>query len=1155
MPSLPPQSGYGPSNYSGARSEGPGVPFDATINYNNMAQYQAVTQYQQLSTPAPIYQQRSVTAGEQYQYGAGQQNVRFYNRQQDLSRMAWSAAVANAGMGIAGFAAADAAMGVAGAAAAGAGAAGFGMAGTVMPWVAPLIPLYFAGRGVNNSMQRRAYMHAIANDIETYRDRLGFNSLSYNQASQLGAGMTAEIESPYQFFNREQQMRIHKIALANDMISAKGIGLQSGSIEQYKRNFSELKDTTETVVKLLKTTIEGGMSVIKELQGAGFNSYRQIRQQVLQATAYGNLTGLGSQNMMQVGLAGAQSVQGTMWTAATGASMYQSGAAQAAGIARTSALGAYAVERVGGVAQAGGVIARATMNLAMSGIGTRMAAYAMNPDGSVNQERMQAMMRGDISGFGITSGSAATGYAMGPSGRALFPIYKEQFYNNLNDQGRDMILKKGFGAWSASRPYASVEAKAYTFAGQYTQDPREQLLVMQSLLGSGGYSNQYAAKHLESRIASQSIGFNPLAVAAGNWYQGSVFGKLERVGVDAFNATDDAMSGIGFGINQIRRGASRRLSNAIGGMFGMEGAWSTALPMDIRGGLSRALGQSDYGGGAEGLAAYREMSGRRAASLRVKGAAFSADAMKAINGLSSADALDIANKLQAASYSLESPDAAIRNLVTGDLRTRSILSSPDMAGVKSALMNNSVSAAYTFTNLLSKRGYSAKAQQEEAMGEQARFNEKASRSQVIQDQNTMNFARRAIAVANNDQLTNKLFRQSSYEEYQALISGTSFTGGVEAGYGGTLEKLRDAKLDRRQFNYIKSQYTKGDAALSSVQSNGIDIAASRARAESYASYALGGFTRGGAILGESSWSGGYVGDTVGDVANIAFRQLRRGSIGDRATALNKLGKRFGVNILASKSLSEQQDAMNAIVLGVSEARADVVVGENGVKTEAEAAQIRRQRAETIRQYKALPGSIDFDKSKAESDKFDKAVAGIKAESGARAAATLFAKANTWKLGAISLGSLSYAKDADDINKMQDLLMSSETDKKIDWSQFKNLKGITGSLGTIDEVRRSKITTIGELQRFQNQSVAAYNPESGSSELTKAILDLTRSLKDPQIAGNKEKEAKVRQQIDDASKALPAKLAEEAANARQTGTTTPIATTPPVLNYWSNQWVL
>jgi len=40
------------------------------------------------------------------------------------------------------------------------------------------------------------------------------------------------------------------------------------------------------------------MSVIKELQQSGFTSIGAIRQQVLQAKAFGDVTGVGAQNMI-----------------------------------------------------------------------------------------------------------------------------------------------------------------------------------------------------------------------------------------------------------------------------------------------------------------------------------------------------------------------------------------------------------------------------------------------------------------------------------------------------------------------------------------------------------------------------------------------------------------------------------------------------------------------------------------------------------------------------------------------------------------------------------------------------------------------------------------------------------------------------------------
>ena len=76
---------------------------------------------------------------------------------------------------------------------------------------------------------------------------------------------------------------------------------------------------------------------------------KQIRNQITQAKAFGGMTGLGTQNMMQIGAAGAQAVQGTPMSAAGGAGMYQYATGAVSNMMQGSPGMSGAVQRAGAV--------------------------------------------------------------------------------------------------------------------------------------------------------------------------------------------------------------------------------------------------------------------------------------------------------------------------------------------------------------------------------------------------------------------------------------------------------------------------------------------------------------------------------------------------------------------------------------------------------------------------------------------------------------------------------------------------------------------------------------------------------------------------------------------------------------------------------------
>ena len=499
MPPMPPEYGYGPVNYADQGGDNPFRAFDNRIRYNDMVRHQMVSQYQQsIVRPSSmtISQARDVATQQRFQYGVqGGQDPRMYERRAELSRTAYGTSMATSMADIGSWGVAEA----------GLMAAGFGtMSASLLAMPLTLPVMHFVNKGVQNAVDRRKFMHSMASDVEQYRDRLGFSGgISYTQATELGGRLEQMMSEPGQFFNKEQQARIHKIGLSNDLLSARGSSVDSGTINQYEKNVKELIETTEDVVKLLQTTTEGGLSVIKELKQKGFGNIQQIRQQVLQAKAFGGLTGLGSQNMMNIGAAGAQAVQGTPWSAAAGANMYQYGAAQAHMVAQASKSGAYAVQRAGGTAAAGAAIGNFAMNMLQSGIGTKLAAYAMNPDLSVDSDRMSRMLSGQAGAYEIVTGANRTGYMMGEN-RVRFGMFKEDMLNSMTPQQQMRMVSAGFNAWSKQRPYSSAENLAAAFSQNFAVGARDQRIMYEYLLSNKGFAQISAAGRAEAYALNQA---------------------------------------------------------------------------------------------------------------------------------------------------------------------------------------------------------------------------------------------------------------------------------------------------------------------------------------------------------------------------------------------------------------------------------------------------------------------------------------------------------------------------------------------------------------------------------------------------------------------------------------------------------------------------
>jgi hypothetical protein len=613
MPPVPPNSygplgntGEGPVNYQNRTSD-PFSQMDSYISYQNMVRQQQVDQYQQaFNLPPPMSQRQMFRAltGSRYQQGvdatARENMYRMYQRRNEMQREVYSAKLASEAVQWGGFAALAPAFG----AMAGGGLLGIG-AGLIGPGIA-MAPMAMS---IDKELQRREFAMNLSSDLDLYRRRIGGN-FSYQQNTMLGRQLQREMYrgefarpgAQGDFFNPLQQMQIMKTGLATGLLTTQnqdvgrmlterggrldiatmGAINQGGTTQQFQKNFSMLRDTTRDVVKLLQTTLEGGMSVIKELQQTGFRSIGDIRTQVLQAKAFGDITGVGAQNMMLIGRAGAQAVQGTSWSGAAGATMYQQAATTAALQSQINPMMARAVERAGGIGQAGAALAGAQMNMLSSGMGTRVVASVLRPDGSINPEMMNRMRSGGMSAYEITSRAGAVGYAMGPGGRAMFDLTRQRALESMSDMDRQMLTQQAFNAWRGNKQ-GNAEQQAYVYAGMWTNNPAERELLMQNLITPKQYAQQWAGLQAQRGGLNAAVRpryMNPIARGFTNamidvGQAGAAFGEGF---VDAAGVLGKAAQSISRGTRSVWYGVNTALEIAAHGGQGGEYGWISRTP-------------------------------------------------------------------------------------------------------------------------------------------------------------------------------------------------------------------------------------------------------------------------------------------------------------------------------------------------------------------------------------------------------------------------------------------------------------------------------------------------------------------------------------------------------------------------------------------------
>jgi hypothetical protein len=469
---------------------------DNYIQQSDMTRFQMISQYQSQNYisdfPRSSHNYTMQLSNPRFNYGTNGIDTRFYQRQNQMQSNTLGASLATATNVWAPMAPMA--------------APGLGLAAGIGMGVGLAIPAYFVQKGIDRTIQRQRAMQQMSSDVEQYREQLGMPGMSMSQASSIGSNLTRSMFSPGQFFNPQKQQEILRYGLTNDMLSSKGRGMVTGDAKTFEKNFQELMETVTKVSKTMKVTAEGAMSVIKEMQMGGFGTMGQIRGSVTSAHAYGSMTGLGASNMLQIGAAGAQAVQGTPYSASAGAQMYMGGAAMAGHLAKgNDPRSAKSVEMVGGVAQAGGIIGQTMMNIMQSGMGARVLASVMTKDGKLDVSALSNLNKGTQSGHDIITRASQRAHGWGSGGNVMFARNRSEVADQI---AQDPILaaqlaSANFNAWRSNRrgtreQQAQAYAQTFVAGGQ-----REQNLFADWMLSSKGLSDMNSEQFVSKNLANQ----------------------------------------------------------------------------------------------------------------------------------------------------------------------------------------------------------------------------------------------------------------------------------------------------------------------------------------------------------------------------------------------------------------------------------------------------------------------------------------------------------------------------------------------------------------------------------------------------------------------------------------------------------------------------
>ena len=333
--------------------------------------------------------------------------------------------------------------------------------------------------------QEQRYLgYQFANSIDTFADRIGAKDFSFSQSNQLGAQLRDYSQANRNsFFGSNDLVRMGNIANANGLINmgrgAEGTGVE-GQTKEYMKQFEQLRKNTELVVKTLKTTMEGGLKVIKDMKAMGVAD-SQIGSYVGQLNTMAKASGMSYTGYQTLGGVGAQLAQQSGFNGVVGMASIQTAAMQLNQQNAYDPRMARAISNVGGVANAAAIVTQSNMAFVNTPVGTKIMAAVMGrrnaETGQVDFDTsaLNRMISGKMSAEETTNRANAYGQRVGAPGRYMSKFELPEAYASLNyDQREDMMrgYVKMFGnsymrqGTRREKTFAALESLGITDPGQ-----------------------------------------------------------------------------------------------------------------------------------------------------------------------------------------------------------------------------------------------------------------------------------------------------------------------------------------------------------------------------------------------------------------------------------------------------------------------------------------------------------------------------------------------------------------------------------------------------------------------------------------------------------------------------------------------------------------
>jgi hypothetical protein len=248
--------------------------------------------------------------------------------------------------------------------------------------------------------------------------------------------------------------------LFNVLKESTRMGLLSGTrdIEGFKKSFKDIVDSVKTVSKVLHTSLEEGLSVIKDMRGIGVMP-ADVQKLVIEAESVGKVTGRTGREVMQFGFQGAELFRGTGVQMSIG---YQANVMNLSAVRAAQDAGLLSQEAI---AQAGGVealAARSTvagLQFAQSAVGRGYGATFFNPAMGPAGFDPSAFMNQIIGGGSFTDAAMKAAQNLSTPGSIMkYEEYQPKFMSEVGKQfgGRGLEIMQRSEAVKRAKFYMSA---------------------------------------------------------------------------------------------------------------------------------------------------------------------------------------------------------------------------------------------------------------------------------------------------------------------------------------------------------------------------------------------------------------------------------------------------------------------------------------------------------------------------------------------------------------------------------------------------------------------------------------------------------------------------------------------------------------------------